>query len=228
MTISDLVVLAPGFLGFDQFGGFPYFAQVVGVAIRMALKTEGLADVAVAPMTTVPVGSLAVRQGAFVDSLQRVVEHFSQGNSAMLPRVHVVGHSTGGVDAELFTYRHPISSERWSASEIRLRSLIRSIISIASPFRGTALAHSPFARFLAHMPAGGLDGARQFGEAMAALPPLVRQDVAMGELLGGLAYDRRPLSQFVLSLLRDRRLIADSAARIHGTTRRHRQTRSVP
>ena len=59
----EAVVLIPGFLGFEQLGGFYYFADRVGAALRGALAAlrDG-EETPVIPVTTLPAEPLAARQ----------------------------------------------------------------------------------------------------------------------------------------------------------------------
>jgi hypothetical protein len=83
------------------------------------------------------------------------------------------------------------------------------VIAIGAPFRGTALADTPFARFLQNPITAGAAGAKQFAEGLSSLPAVIHRDVAAGQLLGGMAYDASPLAKFVNSILTNRKLIPD-------------------
>jgi pimeloyl-ACP methyl ester carboxylesterase len=62
---------------------------------------------------------------------------------------HLVGHSTGGLDAELLARTpRPSDAARDEKTE-KIRRSIRSIVTLASPLAGTSLAESPLAQFTA-------------------------------------------------------------------------------
>src|SRR5438876_5609387 len=98
MPAKDVVALVPGFLGFTRFGGFYYFADRVAAAVRAALELRVGRSVPVVPVTTLPAGRLGARQRVLLDSL-RELEHKLSG----VERFHLLGHSAGGVDAQLLT-----------------------------------------------------------------------------------------------------------------------------
>ncbi|HEX2676232.1 MAG TPA: hypothetical protein VHM19_06315, partial [Polyangiales bacterium] len=63
--------------------------------------------------------------------------------------VHLVGHSTGGVDANLLTHELPLGGGKWSDLDSRAPALIdriRTVVSIGSPHQGACLARDPAAR----------------------------------------------------------------------------------
>jgi pimeloyl-ACP methyl ester carboxylesterase len=228
----DLVVLTPGFLGFDHFGGFPYFAQTVGTAIRVALEDiarDNALDLRVVPCATVPAGSLTERQEAFVRTLTRCLDWAEQQSSRPV-RLHIVGHSTGGLDAELLTLRKPLGHQFWSEPADRVRRALRSIIAIAAPLAGTSLADAALVQLLAtnemHSFKDVLDWPRMQLERMIKLPtalpelwpelfdliegipPLVKDDAA--KLLAGNAwYDPHAVLEFVNNLRTNRKLLHD-------------------
>jgi pimeloyl-ACP methyl ester carboxylesterase len=140
---DHVVVLIPGFLGFNKFGDHAYFAQTVGKALANALvDADGGRVIPVVAVDTLPAGTLAARQQTLIGQLEEIL--------AKNPRAqfHLVGHSTGGLDAELLA-RTPRPGESRSAETERVRHAIRSVITLASPLAGTSLASSPAATFFA-------------------------------------------------------------------------------
>jgi pimeloyl-ACP methyl ester carboxylesterase len=97
MEAPDLVLLVPGFLGFSRFGGFYYFAERVVAALRGLLEEALGYPVPVVPCTTLPTGRLVKRQVRLIETLKAFCGERLSG----VERIHVVGHSTGGVDAQL-------------------------------------------------------------------------------------------------------------------------------
>src|SRR5437879_6556126 len=96
MQTPDVVVLVPGLLGFTRFGGFYYFADRLIAVLRGLLEEPLGYPVPVVPVTTLPTDSLRHRQGSLLQNLAGICEKLSGGE-----HVHLVGHSTGGGDAQL-------------------------------------------------------------------------------------------------------------------------------
>jgi pimeloyl-ACP methyl ester carboxylesterase len=141
--VEDVVVLIPGFLGFDRFGGFFYFADRVCGALRGALEAKlgRYGRVPVIPVTSRPTASLKDCQDALIRFLSKVLAHYPNAD------LHLVGHSTGGVHAQLLTSARPQTKGKgsWSEDAVKCRERIRSIVSIAAPYWGTCLAYSDLA-----------------------------------------------------------------------------------
>lgn len=142
----DIAVLLPGFFGFTRIGGFFYFAERVGAAIRGAVQARVSRPVPILQCATLPAGSLAVRQAALVEQLVRLIPEGA--------RLHLVGHSAGGVDATLLTCARPQTGPdvdrlaSWTRAEERLRRSIASVVTIGAPHRGTTLTSTRLARIL--------------------------------------------------------------------------------
>jgi len=130
-------VLVPGIFGFDSFGPpaaprIEYFAGVVGELMH---ATGWPRDRFVVHVPS-PTGPLAAR----VASLhQRVEEVLSRPG---VERVHLVGHSTGGLDARLLVnprYSWPGAPDLRERRE-RVARAVASVITVAAPFGGSPLA----------------------------------------------------------------------------------------
>ena len=137
---QDLVVLLPGFLGFGHFGGFYYFADRVASSLRGALELQSGRSIPVIPLSTLPTSPLAATARLLAGAL-------TQLDAALggVERLHLVGHSTGGVDAFLLTQDRPFGGP---ADPRGPRKKIRSVVTIASPHYGTGLASTDLAEFL--------------------------------------------------------------------------------
>lgn len=125
--MTDRILLVPGLFGFAKIGDVDYFASV-------APLLEGRTGVRPVSMATPPTGPLWRR----VAHLHRqVVEALAEGIS----RVHIVGHSTGGLDARLLVHEGymwpggPHGAER-SAFFDR----IGAVVSLSGPQKGTPIA----------------------------------------------------------------------------------------
>ena len=230
----DLVVLAPGFLGFDHFGGFPYFTQTVSTALRVALEDmcrDKALELRIVPLGTVPAGSLAERQALLLRQLTRCLEwaEHEQPRSGAV-HLHVVGHSTGGLDAELLTLRKPLAHQFWSEADDRVRRSLRTIVSIAAPLSGTSLADAALVQLLAtnelhslkdvlswprtqlervvKLPSALPELWPELLDLLEGLPPLLKDD-ALKLLAGNAWYDPHAVLEFVNSLRTNRKLLHD-------------------
>jgi pimeloyl-ACP methyl ester carboxylesterase len=134
------IVLVPGFFGFGRLGDISYFAGV-GALLEQALTRAGYA-VRISEVVTPPTASIRKRAARVLEALVLAAE--SPGE------IHVVGHSTGGLDARLAiaaTASLPTSARLGDAERQRLRS----VVSISCPHYGTNLSTyftRPFGRAL--------------------------------------------------------------------------------
>jgi triacylglycerol lipase len=86
------VLLVPGFFGFGSLGEISYFAGVRQVLER-CFELAGV-SVQISEVATLPTASMRVRAALVRDAIAEIVER----SDAI---VHIVGHSTGGLDARL-------------------------------------------------------------------------------------------------------------------------------
>lgn len=212
---SHRVVLIPGFLGFNELGDFSYFARKVGQELADALaEADQGRKIEVDAVETVPAGSLDERQAMLLEQLNAIVREHPGA------RLHLVGHSTGGLDAELLTRTLPAGAKT-TRREGDARSAIRSIITLASPLAGTSLADSPLARFTAIDSVGDVlraplslllvRGPRALLGALAALVRLLGRDESVGSVISGFLHSGDTGVTYLLSLLLSRDLIDDLA-----------------
>jgi pimeloyl-ACP methyl ester carboxylesterase len=196
----DVVVLMPGFLGFSHFGGFYYFADRIAAALRAALEIEAGHAVPVIPLSAVPTSSLESRHAYLLDML-------SQLESAVggFERLHLVGHSAGGVDAFLLTQEQPFRGVATSAS---FRGKIRSVITIASPHYGTGLAGTDFAQALVN-PLSHVAGLPAVGRTFVDVLRFVARDPELPEGFSGALQDWQQSLGFLSNVLQHRELIQD-------------------
>lgn len=120
------IVLVPGFFGFGRLGDISYFAGV-GALLEQALLRAGFVA-RVTEVVTPPTASIRSRAAHVLEALVLVAQ--SPGD------IHVVGHSTGGLDARL-----AIAETASLPTRARLgddaRKRLRSVISICCPHYGT-------------------------------------------------------------------------------------------
>lgn len=127
-VVRHHVYLVPGFFGFANFGDFRYFAHVREQLTAYAEQRGIDASIHYAP--TYPTASLRKRASKLVDLIaQTAGEH---------GRIHLVGHSTGGLDARLAVA--PGASLQCSADAEPLMRRVDSVLAVASPHYGAPTA----------------------------------------------------------------------------------------
>jgi len=120
----DHVVLVPGFFADDQ----RYFRDV-DAAIRAGFERRGI-DARVSTLRGRVTGSIRARAASVLDLLR---ERTHPGE-----RVHLVGHSTGGLDARLALVPEATLGVDFDPKPLRDR--VRSVVTVGTPHRGTPLA----------------------------------------------------------------------------------------
>jgi hypothetical protein len=238
MATTTAVLLVPGFFGYGAFGpsGQPplleYFAGV-----RQILQ-PALPGWFVEAHDPPPTGSLDERVASLHDAVDKLLRgerlpHARDTFKADL--VHLVGHSTGGVDARLFASR----KFRWKGGpegeeRERPRAALGEIVTLSAPFKGTPVAkHGRLLRdgalavvqrltMLGTFKNGELDTALLRGahtDAAALLTGLLRLgrlvDVAgnAARARGASSADaeevRKQVNDFIQKILEDRQLLDD-------------------
>jgi triacylglycerol esterase/lipase EstA (alpha/beta hydrolase family) len=120
------IVLVPGLFGFAKLGGFDYFMHVEeALASRYLEQGESCEFVLV---SSPPTGSIVYRTEVLMDTItQRCADDAGS--------IHLVGHSTGGLDIRLLT-----SPTAWPDPPDWL-GRVRTATSISTPHYGTPLAY---------------------------------------------------------------------------------------
>lgn len=130
MARKQRVYLIPGFFGFTHLGSegdsrLVYFGHVRDFLLAR-LRERGL-DAEVVPVAPHPTASLPTR----AQDVLRAMGETASGDDADL---HLVGHSTGGLDAR------GIVSARMAAEAPDFVKRVRSVVTLATPHHGTPLA----------------------------------------------------------------------------------------
>jgi len=142
---ADQVLLVPGFFGFGTFGreGRPhisYFEHVIRAMVAARPELGGRIHVHEPP----PLGSLAARVRTLQDAvLKRLGGALLLGETrGRGPRIHMIGHSTGGVDVRLLA--NPRYRFHGEDRELRPRLLghLGTLVTISAPQHGTPIAKS--------------------------------------------------------------------------------------
>ena len=128
-AVAERVYLIPGFFGFANLGDFKYFAQVQE-SLGRSLADRGR-EAEILQIPTIPTASLRRRAGRLLEVLAET--------SAPGDALHLIGHSTGGLDARLLMA--PGVAVRSAVADVEpVIGRVRSVVSVASPHHGTPTA----------------------------------------------------------------------------------------
>jgi triacylglycerol lipase len=122
------IVLIPGFFGFANFGGLHYFNGVREV-LEGTLRGAGL-DAQVHIIDALPAATVARRTAHVREQLVAL----AGGDEGP---IHLVGHSTGALDARLL-----VTPSRERDTDGAMVRRVRSVTSVCGAHRGTPLARS--------------------------------------------------------------------------------------
>jgi hypothetical protein len=123
------VYLVPGFFGFANLGRITYFGHVRSL-LAGRLRARGL-DARIHVVRVHPTASLARRAATVAERIAAT----ARGREAA---VHLVGHSSGGLDARLLTAPGCALPTRLDVERIAGR--VRTVVTVATPHFGTPLA----------------------------------------------------------------------------------------
>lgn len=122
------VVLIPGFFAFAGLGELQYWTGVDRV-LQRSFQELGL-EVDITEIQTLPTASIRFRAAKVVEAVERLA-------MADDGPIHLIGHSTGGLDARLAVIP---SAALPSTAADKARRQVASIVTIATPHFGTPLA----------------------------------------------------------------------------------------
>jgi|HubBroStandDraft_1064217.scaffolds.fasta_scaffold34279_2 pimeloyl-ACP methyl ester carboxylesterase len=196
--VTDAVLLVPGLLGFNRFASFSYFADRVATAIRVGVEARTGRPVLVAALGTLPAAPLAQRQLALFEN----IENLARGVPS-IERVHLVGHSTGGLDAYL-----AVCDLALSGSFPRGRDLIRSVVTFAAPLLGTDLVQHDAIRLLAGR-LRAASGTIDLVKLAVSLRKQLINNVTADDVAAGFMADPREALRYLWELLRHRELLLE-------------------
>lgn len=129
MAERSCVFLVPGFFGFANLGDLAYFRHVRERLLE-SLHARG-SPASVHVVTTSPTASLPRRAA-------RLARYIAATPEARDAELHLIGHSTGGLDARLLATPHV---ELPDVADLEpLASRVASVVTVASPHHGTPLA----------------------------------------------------------------------------------------
>jgi len=138
-TPTHHVLLIPGFFGFGKFGELSYFSGV-REAIESSFTSLGL-TVTVTEVPTLPMSSIRFRAALVLETLAAVAS--KEGGP-----IHLIGHSTGGLDARL-----AIAPTASLPTEVKFDAYdrVQTLVTVCTPHYGTPVATyftRPVGRFL--------------------------------------------------------------------------------
>jgi triacylglycerol lipase len=122
------VVLVPGFFGFGSFGDLSYF-HGVRPALERSFERLGL-GVSITEVKTLPTASIRVRAARLLETLVSIA-------AADDGPIHIVGHSTGGLDARLAIA--PTASLP-ASSRLTTYDRIQTLVTVCCPHFGSPVA----------------------------------------------------------------------------------------
>lgn len=130
MARKQRVYLIPGFFGFTHMGGegssrLVYYGHVRDFLLRRFAERGLPAEVV--PVASHPTASLATR----AHDVLKAMEATASGDDADL---HLIGHSTGGLDAR------GLVSARMAGEAPEFIRRVRTVVTVATPHHGTPLA----------------------------------------------------------------------------------------
>ncbi len=128
--MTDHVFLVPGFFGFSSFGRLKYF-NGVGEIVQRELERTGM-RANVVEIDTLPTASIRRRAGHLLEKVRACTER-DPGP------VHLIGHSTGGLDVRLLVCPN---ADLQSQVQQPVLERVRTLVTVATPHLGTPLANS--------------------------------------------------------------------------------------
>jgi hypothetical protein len=123
----DRVVLIPGMFGFGSLAGYDYFAHVER---HLAAHFEDAARELVLEVVTTP-PTASIRRRARVIA-EHIAARYEPGEI-----VHIIGHSTGGLDARLVASP---SVDLGADDALAWRAGLKTVLTINTPHHGTPIA----------------------------------------------------------------------------------------
>lgn len=124
------VYLVPGFFGFANLSDLKYFGHVRG-ALEPRFEAAGV-EAVVHDVITHPTASIRLRA-------RRLLETIAATADGTGP-VHLVGHSTGGLDARLLVAAGTSLSDDLDLPVEAWAARVRTVLTVATPHRGTPSA----------------------------------------------------------------------------------------
>jgi triacylglycerol lipase len=125
------IYLVPGFFGFNTLGSFDYF-RGVSATLRRELLRYGL---------RARIHECATRPTGFVKYRARELARQISNTSPADAELHLIGHSTGGLDVRQLLTPHFSDSDSEPRIDASIAMRTRSAILVSTPHRGTPMAN---------------------------------------------------------------------------------------
>ncbi|HET8933083.1 MAG TPA: hypothetical protein VFN67_06585 [Polyangiales bacterium] len=170
------MILIPGFFAFAGIGDLKYWHGVDTVLLQ-AFSRLGL-DVDILEITTQPTASIRFRAARVLEA----IDHVASRDDGP---IHLIGHSTGGLDARLAISPHASLATQVNPKVVER---VESIVTVACPHYGTPLAATfgsvmgqPLLRWLSSSAIVGLErGKLPLSTLIALGGVLMRMDDVLG------------------------------------------------
>jgi triacylglycerol lipase len=129
MKSTHQVYLVPGFLGFANLGRLSYFGHVR--RILTARFTELGLSARIHIVRTPPTASLPLRAARVVETIATTARRGGEP-------IHLIGHSSGGLDVRLLTAPGVGLPTTFDVEQLAAR--VRTVVTVSTPHHGTPLA----------------------------------------------------------------------------------------
>jgi len=130
MATKHHIYLVPGFFGFANLGELLYFGHVRDYFVA-ELARRGV-EVEVVQVLSHPTGSIRTRAADLLKAIEASTAKEDDGP------IHLIGHSTGGLDARLFVSPGVSLADGVDVETYARR--VRTVVTVSSPHAGTPLA----------------------------------------------------------------------------------------
>ncbi len=120
------IVLIPGMFGFSRLAGYDYFVHIA-TALENRMRAAGK-HCELVVVSAPPTGSIRRRSQVVIDTIE---EHCTKDEGP----IHVIGHSTGGLDARLLTSPSvTLDVPSWIER-------VHTVVTLNTPHQGTPVAY---------------------------------------------------------------------------------------
>jgi pimeloyl-ACP methyl ester carboxylesterase len=182
--MGDGVLLIPGFFGFGTFGaGGPapirYFDHVIAALEAERPDLRGRIHATEPP----PTGSRVTRVEQLYRTVAAVFAHGIGPQHLPIERLHLIGHSTGGLCARLLTNRHRWTGDLRSGSYSDLMQYVGTVVTVAAPLHGTPLATRFAGEFELSLPGLSLLSIFAKAQESAPVPPRIVRNLLLAEVV---------------------------------------------